>query len=150
MVYHLVESDSSCSTRFVACKTCVSPVKTQTIPRLELLSALLLSKLKTSVHKVLSLELSLDEHSYFNDSKVSLYWIKGQEKEWKPFVQNRINQIRSATQWAHCAGKENPADISSRGIDPKGLVRNSLWLHGRTWLHKEITDTDEPMQMLEE
>ncbi len=71
---------------------------TQTIPRLELLSALLLSKLMDNVSRALSLELPLGEPSYFTYSKVSLYWIQGQDKEWKPFVQNRVNQIRSVTQ----------------------------------------------------
>lgn len=54
------------------------------------------------------------------------------------------------TQWAHCAGKENPADISSRGIDPCGLIDNSLWLYGPTWLHSEILDIEDPMQIPEE
>ena len=152
VVYLLIKSDSGCLTRFVACKTRVSTVKEQTFPRLELLSGLLLSKLMTSVSQALSLELSLGEPSYFTDSKVSLYWIKGQEREWKPFVQNRINQIRSVTQphqWAHCARKENPADIPSRGIDPSGLAHNSFWLYGPTWLHSEIPDMDDSMQMPE-
>ena len=111
VIYLLIESECGCLARFVACKTRVSPVKGQTIPRLELLSALLLSKLMTSVTQALEPEISLGEPNYFTDSMVSLYWIKGQEREWKPFVQNRVNQIRSVSQpsqWAHCAGKENP------------------------------------------
>ncbi len=67
-----------------------------------------------NVSQALSLELPLGELRYFTDSKVSLYWIQGEDKEWKPFVQNRVNQIRSVTQtsqWAHCAGKENPAGL---------------------------------------
>ena len=94
VMYLVIESDLGCSTQFVACKTRVSPVKEQTIPRLELLSALLLSKLVNSVSQALSPDLSLGEPSYYTDSKVSLYWIKGQEREWKPFVQNRVIQIR--------------------------------------------------------
>lgn len=83
----------------------------------------------TSVTQILELELFLGEPNYFTDSKVALYWIKEQEREWKPFVQNHANQIRNLTptdQWAHCAGKENPADIPSRGIDPSQLSTNSL------------------------
>ena len=153
VVYLVIASDHGCTTRFVACKTRVSPVKEQTIPRLELLSALLLSRLMTSVSQALSLELSLGEPSYFTDSKVSLYWIKGQDREWKPFVQNRVNQIRNITQphkWAHCAGKENPADIPSRGIEPCGLVHNSLWLYGPSWLHSGTPDVEDPVQMPQE
>lgn len=87
-------------------------------------------------HKLWTLdsELSL---GYFTDSKVALYWIKGQGKERKPFVQNRVNQIRNLTvadQWQHCAGIENPADIPSRGRDPCQLSSCSLWLRGLPWL----------------
>ena len=107
----------------------------------------------TSVTQALALELSLGEPSYFTDSKVALYRIKGQKKEWKPFVQNRINQIRNLTQadqWAHCAGKENPADIPSRGIDPNQLPTNSLWLYGPKWLHGKIPDAEDMMEMPEQ
>lgn len=58
IVYLVIESDRGCLTRFVACKT---PAKEQTIPPLELLSALLLSNLMTSVFQALSLELLLGE-----------------------------------------------------------------------------------------
>ena len=119
VMYLFIGSDLGCSTQFVACKTCVSLIKEQTIPHLELLSALLLSKLVYCICP----KLSLGEPSYYTDSNVSLYWIKGQEREWKPFVQNRVNQIRSITlpyKWAHCAVKENPADIPSIGIDLVG------------------------------
>lgn len=57
-------------------------------------------------------------------------------KDWKPFVQNQVNQIRSLTltdHWQHCAGTENPADIPSREMDPHQLARSSLWLHGPDW-----------------
>ena len=80
VVYLLIESECGPLTWFVACKTRVSPVKGQTIPCLELLPTLLLSKLMTSVTRALELELSLGEPSYFTDSKVALYWVKGQEK----------------------------------------------------------------------
>ena len=56
VVYISIESETGALPRFVACKTRVSPVKEQTIPRLELLSALLLSKLMASVTPALSLE----------------------------------------------------------------------------------------------
>lgn len=130
VVYLLIESECGCSTRFVACKTRVSPVKGQTIPHLELLSALLLSTLMTSVKQVLELEMSLGEPNYFTDSMVSLYWIKGQEREWKPFARLTDRYI-----------VQNPADIPSRGIE---LSTNSLWLHG------EIPDAEDIIEMPEQ
>ena len=79
--------------RLVASKTRVAPTKAMTIPRLELLTALLLSKLMVSVSRALEPELTLDEPSCFTDSKVTLYWILGQNKEWKQFVQNRVRAV---------------------------------------------------------
>ena len=90
-----------------------------------------------NVSQALKPELSLGQPSYFTDSKVELYWIKGQRKEWQLYVQNRINQICSLTmvdQWQHCAGIENPADIPSRGMEPSQLSSCSLWLRGPPWL----------------
>lgn len=137
VVYLSIDMRDSHFTRFIACKTRVAPLKEQTIPRLELLSAVLLSKLMASVSQALDSELSLGQPNYFTDSKVALHWIKGQGKEWKLFVQNRVNQIRNLTaadQWQHCAGIENPADIPSRGMDPCKLSSCSLWLRGPPWL----------------
>ena len=46
MLYLLVETESGSYMRFVASKTRVTPLRKQTIPRLELLSALLLARLQ--------------------------------------------------------------------------------------------------------
>ncbi len=114
VVYLLLETTSDSVVRFVASKTRVSLLKSQTIPRLELLSALLLARLLDSVSQSLSIELSLSLPQCFTDSTVTLCWIKGTDKCWKPFVQNRVAEIRtlvSSSQWKHCSGKDNPADI---------------------------------------
>ena len=58
---------------------------------------------------------------------------------------NRVDQIRKVTmveQWHHCPGTENPADVPSRGADPKSLSCNKLWLQGPEWLQSDITDQD--------
>ena len=53
LVYLVVRADVSTSVQFVVSKTRVAPIRTQTIPRLELLSALLLSKLIVTVSRSL-------------------------------------------------------------------------------------------------
>ena len=138
VVYMRIESEESVDVKFIAAKTRVAPAHGGvTIPRLELLSAVLLSKLITSVHSALESELQLDDVMCFTDSKVSLYWIQGVNHEWKQFVENRANTIRTLVphhQWKHCPGKENPADIPSRGASPTTLIESSLWLQGPEWL----------------
>ena len=63
VVYLLVKSTEVCYTRLVACKTRVAPTHAQTIPCLELLSAVLLSKLMASVSSALSTRLELQQPS---------------------------------------------------------------------------------------
>ena len=90
------------------------PVVGATIPRLELLSALLLSKLNDSVHAALESEIQLGDPVCFSDSKAVLYWIQGTNHEWKQFVENKVNTIRrlvAPQHRRHCPGRENPADI---------------------------------------
>ena len=72
----------------VAAKNRVAPIQTQTVPRLELLGALLLARLVASVRS--SLDGLVGESVCFTDSQIALHWIKGVEKHWKPFVLNRF------------------------------------------------------------
>ena len=141
-VIYVVEITSSGKRScFVVSKTRVSPLKTQTIPRLELLSALLLARLMKTVMESLSTKLTLQAPRCFTDSQISLCWIRGTDKDWKPFVQNCINEIRRLVPgdcWDHCSGKSNPADIPSRGLAPAELSVSDLWRYGPSWLHEDL------------
>ncbi|GFU14534.1 uncharacterized protein TNCV_3251541 [Trichonephila clavipes] len=47
---------------------------------------------------------------------------------WKPFVANRVREIQSLADpnsWFHCSGKDNPADLLTRGISVDALTTNS-------------------------
>ena len=137
VVYLRIEGETQVSVRFVAAKTRVAPLGGMTIPRLELLSALLLSKLIVSVRTALQPEVTLDDPVCYTDSRVALYWIQGCQQEWKQFVENRVTSIRASVRpqcWEHCPGRENPTDIPSRGMTASELSRNSLGLSGPEWL----------------
>ena len=137
VVYIRVSTSTGRSMEFIVSKTRVAPATRITIPRLELLSALLLAKLISSVLVALEGEMSFDSIICFTDSRVALYWVTGLDKEWKPFVQNRVNEIRKLIphdRWRHCPGQDNPADIPSRGVSPMELSNNVLWRHGPNWL----------------
>ena len=138
VVYLRIEGEAQVCVRFIAAKTRVAPLGGMTIPRLELLSALLLSKLIVGVRAALQTEMTLGDPVCYTDSRVALYWIRGCNQEWKQFVENRVSNIRASVPlrcWGHCPGKENPADIPSRGMTASDLSRNCLWLDGPDWLH---------------
>ena len=135
VIYLLVETEGGCHMRFVVAKTRVAPLKRQSIPRLELLSAVLLARLMDTTKSSLSLELEISSCHCFTDSRVALCWIRNEDKLWKPFVQNRVTEIRSLLPvecWSHIAGSNNPADIPSRGTAPLDLLVNRLWRNGPT------------------
>ena len=133
--------------RFVIAKTRVSPINKQSIPRLELLSAVVLARLISTVTKALNETLKLDDPTCWTDSKVSLYWIHGETQEWKQFVQNRVLEIRKLVPincWRHCPGKVNPADLASRGITSADSGALETWLKGPEWMLNDIgTETIE-------
>ena len=154
VVYLVIETPDGCHSRIVASKTRVSPLKAQTIPRLELLSALLLSRLVATVTRALEGELTLTEPHCFTDSTVTLFWIQGVDKSWKQFVQNRVTEIRELvppTYWAHCARQNNPADLPSRGLAPCELSDSQLWWKGPDWLeNSDLGDGNSEATMPEE
>ena len=133
VVYLLMESEDGFHTSFVVAKTRVAPLKKQSIPRLELLSAVLLARLVDATKSSLSTELEISSCHCFTDSQVALCWIRNEERSWKPFVQNRVSEIRSLLPvkcWRHVPGLENPADVPSRGATPLELLVNKLWRDG--------------------
>ena len=138
---------------FVASKTRVSPLTQQTIPRLELMSCLLLARLITHVQAALATVIKTRLGLCFTDSKVALFWIRGEGKEWKQFVYNRVKEIQELVPpkyWSHCPGKENPADLPSHGVSPKELESSAVWRHGPDWLPKiSVEDSNDELMMPE-
>ena len=75
MVYlRTVYADGSVTVRIIASKTQVSPVKSQTIPRLELLAAVILTRLAIVVRESLLMLGDMELH-FWTDSNVVLSWI---------------------------------------------------------------------------
>ena len=114
VVYLLLKTETHKVIRFVAGKTRVAPLQAQMIPRLELMSAFLLSKLVVSVYDSLQCQLTPLDVRCYTDSKVALLWILGTDKEWMSFAQNKVKQIWRNVHpnlWHHFPGITNPADL---------------------------------------
>ena len=122
----------------VATKSRLVPIKKEfTIPRLELLGNFILSKLIAVVYEVLSQEIEIGiEQFCWTDSTITLSWIRGENLEFKPFVENRLRIIRrnvNSKLWNHCRSSENPADIITR-FNSCNLNDNDTWWHGPPFL----------------
>ena len=69
-------------------------MKELSIPRLELMACLLLSRLMVSVKLAVEKEVSVKNIFCWTDSQIALWWIRQRRKEWKIWVQNRVETIR--------------------------------------------------------
>lgn len=126
-------------------KSRVAPLKTVTIPRLELTAAVVSAK----VCSMLKHELQYEDikQVFWTDSKIVLGYITNTSKRFHVFVANRVQQIlerSEADQWQYIETTANPADIASRGLMPDELA-TSLWLTGPPFLWQRCIPTSSPV-----
>ena len=129
------------SKRFVAAKSRVAPLAGTSIPRLELMAAVLGLRMAESISRVLNV--SLDQATFWSDSMNVLWWIRGRSRSFKPFVANRVGEIQTATdpkQWRYVPTNKNLADLLTRGLKLSELTKNERWWTGPDFLEQEESE----------
>ena len=138
------------TTSLVMAKARVAPLKTFTIPRLELSAATLAVRLDQLIKR--EVKLPLKDSVFWTDSTAVLKYISNDDKRFHTFVANRIAVIQDGSQktsWRYVESQDNPADDCSRGLSPKSLVDNHRWLHGPNFLVKPEEDWPKLNEYLE-
>ena len=145
--YVRIETDTGrVLVHLIMAKSRVAPLASVTVPRIELMAAVVATRLSVTLEK--ELRLAEVQHYYWTDCKIVLGYLRNEVKRFKIFVANRVQQIHDVsdvTQWRHIAGVNNPADLASRGLSASNLVSSELWFKGPPFLQQENIVFDNQM-----
>ena len=116
----------------------VAPIKTKSIPQLELTALLLGCRLANYICSVLPNKFKI---VIWGDNLPSLQWIEGNKSD-IVYVRNRVGEILTLQrsldfELRHVPTECNPADILSRGSKLKTLSDSTMWREGPDWLGNE-------------
>ena len=129
-------------------KSRVTPLKTVSIPRLELTAATTAVKLDKMLKNELSIP--LDRSVFWTDSTAVLQYLRNDDKRFQTFVANRISLIHDNTtvdQWRHIEGVKNPADYASRGLRVGESEKIHRWFKGPEFLWQDKSSWPEPINL---
>ena len=103
----------------------MAPVRKISLPRLELMAAVITDGLFSSVKD--AIDCHINGIVCWRDNSLTLNWMRGSATRWKPFVGNRAIEIQSFSDpsvWRYCPGLQNPADLPTRGLSASHLREN--------------------------
>lgn len=107
----------------------MAPLKSITIPRMELTAAVVASRMDKLWKK--ELQMPLQESVFWTDSTSVLKYIRNETSRFKIFVANRVSEIHSlsnSSQWRYVNTSSNPADLASRGAKVESFLKTDTWV----------------------
>ena len=132
------KSGTKCT--FVMSRSKVAPIKPQTMPRLELLAAVLRAELSKYLANTILTKFYTFQIILWSDSQIVLSWISSSKPLPQQFIRHRVQLIRDITSqntWRYSPTTSNPADLITRGMDAKTFISNQqCWNQGPLWLVK--------------
>lgn len=131
----------SFSSRLIAAKSRVAPIKVIDIVRLELCGAVLSKRLRETIEK--EIEVTFTSVHHLIDSEIVKAMICRQSYGFNTFAANRLGEIQRATnddEWSWLSGKLNISDLTTRGCSVEELLNNNEWIYGPEFLKKPVSE----------
>ncbi|XP_055923707.1 uncharacterized protein LOC129954075 [Eupeodes corollae] len=128
---------TSCS--LIGSKTRVAPLKIVSIPRLELMAAVIGSRFAKYILD--SHSIRIVKHFYWSDSRTVLSWLRAADhRQYHQFVAFRVCEILDNTElneWRWIPTKLNIADEATKWSKTPDITQSSRWFTGPIFLEQE-------------
>ena len=132
-------SNGSFESNLVMAKNRLAPVKSMTIPRIELMGAVMACRLRATIVREMDYEFS--EFLHIVDSQIVFDQIHKDSYKFGVFVANRIAEVQNTTQltdWAWTESHNNVADLVTRPMKIDQL--DGKWKHGPDYLRRDVSE----------
>ncbi|XP_062556745.1 uncharacterized protein LOC134221571 [Armigeres subalbatus] len=130
-----MEGNPQCS--LVTAKTKVAPLKYVSIPRLELMAAVLGARLLTFV--VENHTIPIQQRFCWSDSNTVLAWLRSEHRRYKQFVACRVGEVLTLTkenEWRWVPSRLNIADEATKWGKGPSFDAGSRWVQGPEFLSR--------------
>ena len=144
-VCHVLSNSDICVSLLTS-KTKVAPLKSQSLPHLELCAALFLADVLQIVLKDINLPIQKAIAIAWTYSTITLAWLAREPYQYQPFVANTAAEIHSTLpteMQCYVPGTSNPSDLSIIGLLPSQLMNDNMWLTCPNWLSQPLIEVME-------
>ena len=128
--------------RLWTAKTRVTPLKSTSIPRVEMQSAVMSARLSKAINEHSEMEFS--NKYYILDSTCTLALLNNDSLALKDYMSYKVaecHQTVDSKQWFHTKSKNNIADLATRNTAViADVAKGSLWQVGPDWLKLKVEE----------
>ncbi|XP_035712907.1 uncharacterized protein LOC110856404 [Folsomia candida] len=133
--YFRIQKEEKVEIALVMGKAKVAPLKSLSIPRMELQAALMGVRLAHTICQ--QHEVKIERTIFWSDNTTVLGWIRSDGRKYVQFVANRVGEIQELStpeQWKWVPTLENVADELTRLESPCDFQPSSRWVNGPPFL----------------
>lgn len=141
VAYFRIESPDGVKVSLVSAKVKVAPKQPLSIPRMELMAAVLGVRLANTICDISNIQ--IESRYFWSDSNTVLCWLNADPRNYKQFVMHRIGEViehSKPSEWRYIPTKENVADDATKWKSNFEFNMNNRWFKGPAFLKNNQSD----------